>query len=119
MVASLLNSQVVNCVSMEITVVSIETNDIPLSYHGNIYNSSTSYKLTLSLDTHSIKYEQIPWLNFQQFDCMWNYMSVERLPIHVELQCHRSRSRKLFSFAKTIHLMYISILPSLDAVPYI
>ena len=28
-------------------------------------------------------------------------------------------SRKLFSFAKTIHLMFISILPSLDAVPYI
>ena len=28
-------------------------------------------------------------------------------------------SRKLFSFAKTIHLMCISILPSLDAVPYI
>ena len=27
-------------------------------------------------------------------------------------------SRKLFSFAKTIHLMCISILPSLDAVPY-
>ena len=28
-------------------------------------------------------------------------------------------SRKLFSFAKTIHLMCISILPSLDGVPYI
>ena len=39
-----------------------------------------------------------------------------------EIQCIYSatglESRKLFSFAKTIHLMCISILPSLDAVPY-
>ena len=49
-------------------------------------------------------------------------LSVESLD-HVEEQRIYSatglESRKLFSFAKTIHLMCISILPSLDAVPYI
>ena len=57
-------------------------------------------------------------LEYDKVSC-WRFITGHLLVVLNDYSATGLESRKLFSFAKTIHLMCISILSSLDAVPYI